>query len=117
MRVVYSLGSNLGDRVAALRTAVSGLAVGDAQLVAVSPVYETEPWGVVGHPDYLNVVAVYEVPDDVAGWLSKTPPVAAVTVRWRLVRSTSTSSPWGISGWSPTTWICRILGLISADSF
>jgi 2-amino-4-hydroxy-6-hydroxymethyldihydropteridine diphosphokinase len=65
MRVVYSLGSNLGDRVAALRTAVSGLAVGDAQLVAVSPVYETEPWGVVGHPDYLNVVAVYEVPDDV----------------------------------------------------
>ena len=60
MRVVYSLGSNLGDREAALRGAIAALAAGDLRLVAVSPVYETEPWGVVGHPDYLNVVAVFD---------------------------------------------------------
>ena len=64
MRVVYSLGSNLGDRQAALRGAIAALAAGDLRLVAVSPVYETEPWGVVGHPDYLNVVAVFDAPDD-----------------------------------------------------
>lgn len=64
MRVVYSLGANLGDRLASLRAAVAGLTGDDLRLVAVSPVYETEPWGVVGHPDYLNVVAVYEAPDD-----------------------------------------------------
>lgn len=64
MRVVYSLGSNLGDREAALRGAIAALAAGDLRLVAVSPVYETEPWGVVGHPDYLNVVAVFDAPVD-----------------------------------------------------
>ncbi len=64
MRVVYSLGSNLGDRIAQLRTAIAGLGADDLRLVAVSPVYETAPWGVVGHPDYLNVVAVYEGADD-----------------------------------------------------
>lgn len=53
-RAFLGLGSNLGDRVRHLREAVDSLrAVG---LVAVSPVYETEP---VGGPDqgpYLNLV-------------------------------------------------------------
>ena len=73
MRVVYSLGSNLGDRQAALRGAIAALAAGDLRLVAVSPVYETEPWGVVGHPDYLNVVAVFDAPVDADAWLVWTP--------------------------------------------
>lgn len=41
-RVVLSIGSNLGDRLAWLQSAVDGL--GDA-VVAVSPVYDTVPWG------------------------------------------------------------------------
>lgn len=63
MRVVYSIGSNLGDRLAHLRAAVSGLSGDDLRLVGVSPVYSTKPWGVGGHPDYLNVVAVYQAGD------------------------------------------------------
>jgi 2-amino-4-hydroxy-6-hydroxymethyldihydropteridine diphosphokinase len=55
-RAFIGLGSNLGDRLGALERAVTLLAaVGD--VLAVSPVYETEP---VGGPDgqdrYLNVV-------------------------------------------------------------
>ena len=41
-RVVLSIGSNLGDRLAQLQSVVDGL--GDA-VRAVSPVYETDPWG------------------------------------------------------------------------
>jgi 2-amino-4-hydroxy-6-hydroxymethyldihydropteridine diphosphokinase len=56
-RALLGLGSNLGDRAAHLRAALDAL---DGKgLVAVSPVYETEP---VGGPDdqgpYLNLVVV-----------------------------------------------------------
>jgi 2-amino-4-hydroxy-6-hydroxymethyldihydropteridine diphosphokinase len=50
---VLSVGSNLGDRRAQLRAAVAVL-----QPVAVSPVYETAPWGGVEQDDFLNVVVV-----------------------------------------------------------
>ncbi|MGS2613041.1 2-amino-4-hydroxy-6-hydroxymethyldihydropteridine diphosphokinase [Micromonospora sp. LZ34] len=52
-RAVLSLGSNLGDRLDHLRTAVRAL--GDTVLV-VSGVYETPPWGDVDQPAYLNAV-------------------------------------------------------------
>ena len=53
MTAVLSLGSNLGDRLAHLRAAVALL-----EPLAVSPVYETAPWGGVEQDDFLNVVAV-----------------------------------------------------------
>jgi 2-amino-4-hydroxy-6-hydroxymethyldihydropteridine diphosphokinase len=53
MSSVLSLGSNLGDRLGFLRM---GLAV--LEPVAVSPVYETAPWGDVAQEDFLNVVAL-----------------------------------------------------------
>lgn len=53
MTAVLSLGSNLGDRLGHLRAALELL-----QPVAVSPVYETEPWGGVEQDDFLNVVVV-----------------------------------------------------------
>jgi 2-amino-4-hydroxy-6-hydroxymethyldihydropteridine diphosphokinase len=44
-RVYLGLGSNVGDRVAMLRTAVQRLAEGGAlRVVACSRLYETEPW-------------------------------------------------------------------------
>lgn len=47
------MGSNLGDRWAHLRKAVAGL----PDVVAVSPVYETDPMGgPAGQPSYLNAV-------------------------------------------------------------
>ena len=60
-RVVLALGSNLGDRLAALQGALDALADPDAlRLLAVSPVYETAPVGGPEQDDYLNAVAVKE---------------------------------------------------------
>ena len=52
-RAFLGLGSNLGDRRATLRAAVADL----PDVVAVSPVYETDPvGGPPGQPAYLNLV-------------------------------------------------------------
>lgn len=52
-RAFVGLGANLGERQAALRSAVEGL----PDVVAVSPVYETSPvGGPANQPAYLNVV-------------------------------------------------------------
>ena len=54
-RAYLGLGSNLGDRLRNLESAVTGLA-GSAgvTVVAVSGVYRTEPVGRPGQPEYLN---------------------------------------------------------------
>ena len=58
-QVVLSLGSNSGDRAAALRGALAALtADGALRVLAVSPVYETVPVGGPPQPDYLNAVLV-----------------------------------------------------------
>ncbi|OBJ47224.1 2-amino-4-hydroxy-6-hydroxymethyldihydropteridine diphosphokinase [Mycobacterium sp. 1423905.2] len=68
-RMVLSLGSNLGDRIAHLQSVVDGL--GQA-VQAVSPVYETDPWGGVVQEPFLNVVLVADDPDyDVQAWLRR----------------------------------------------
>jgi 2-amino-4-hydroxy-6-hydroxymethyldihydropteridine diphosphokinase len=68
-RAVLSLGSNLGDRLAYLQLAVDGLR---DVLVALSPVYETAPWGVTTQPDFLNAVAIGEsLHMDEWDWLSR----------------------------------------------
>jgi 2-amino-4-hydroxy-6-hydroxymethyldihydropteridine diphosphokinase len=55
-RAFLGLGSNLGDRVRFLREAVASLASLD-EVVAVSPVYETDPvGGPAGQGAYLNLV-------------------------------------------------------------
>ena len=54
-RVYIALGTNMGDRWAHLRRAIEH--VRDfIQVDGVSPVYETEPWGGVPQPDFLNAV-------------------------------------------------------------
>lgn len=68
-RVVLSIGSNLGDRMARLQSAVDGLG---ASVRALSPVYETDAWGGVEQGPFLNAVVVAEDPDlDGHGWLRK----------------------------------------------
>lgn len=53
LRAFIGLGSNLGDRRAQLRSAVAGL----PDVVAMSPVYETDPvGGPEGQGPYLNLV-------------------------------------------------------------
>lgn len=68
-RVVLSIGSNLGDRLARLQSVVDGL--GDT-VQAVSPVYETEPWGGVEQGPFLNAVLIADDPAcDGQGWLRR----------------------------------------------
>ncbi len=55
------LGSNVGDRLAALTEALALLdATSGLRLLACSSVYETEPWGVTDQPAFLNLVAGFE---------------------------------------------------------
>jgi len=66
---VLSIGSNLGDRLAHLQGAVDAMR---PWLRAVSPVYETPPWGPVPQDDFLNAVLL--VADAEAGpqdWLDR----------------------------------------------
>ena len=54
MEVGLSIGGNMGDRLAHLRNAVKAIArTPGIELLAVSPVYETEPVGV--KPEYLDM--------------------------------------------------------------
>jgi 2-amino-4-hydroxy-6-hydroxymethyldihydropteridine diphosphokinase len=61
-KVVYSIGSNLGDRLGNVQGAVDALSdTPDVIVVDVSPVYETEPaGGPAGSPQFLNIVVVAE---------------------------------------------------------
>ena len=59
-RAYLGLGSNLGDRAANLQFGLDGLAARAGRVVAISPVYETEPVGGPPQPDYLNAVVAVE---------------------------------------------------------
>ncbi|MFC0116169.1 2-amino-4-hydroxy-6-hydroxymethyldihydropteridine diphosphokinase [Kibdelosporangium aridum] len=50
---VLSIGSNMGDRLAHLQSAVDGLPA-----LAVSSMYETAPWGVTDQDDFLNAIVI-----------------------------------------------------------
>jgi len=68
-RAVLSIGSNLGDRLAYLRSAVTALA---PYLTAASPVFQTPPWGPVEQQPFYNAVLLVEDPE--AGptdWLAR----------------------------------------------
>lgn len=84
MRVVLSLGSNVGDRMAHLR---QGLGVLRAALdvTAVSPVYETEPVGGPEQGRYLNAVLLAEAVDAAAA-LEAAQSAEAAAGRTREVR-------------------------------
>jgi 2-amino-4-hydroxy-6-hydroxymethyldihydropteridine diphosphokinase len=103
-RAVLSLGANLGDRLANLRLAVRGL--GDA-VVAVSPVYETAPWGGVEQPDFLNAVLIVAASGvDEWGWLARARQLEAEAKRVRTQR------------WGPRTLdvdVVTVDGVTSAD--
>lgn len=83
-RAVLSVGSNLGDRLALLQSALDALR---PWLIATSPVYETAPWGPVTQDDYLNAVLVVDDPTaDAAQWLERAQQVEQAAGRARDVR-------------------------------
>ena len=55
--VYVGLGANLGDRELNLRRALGMLAEADCHVLSVSPLYETEPGGVLSQPRFLNAAA------------------------------------------------------------
>jgi 2-amino-4-hydroxy-6-hydroxymethyldihydropteridine diphosphokinase len=77
---VLSIGSNLGDRLAALQTAVDIL-----DPMTVSPVYETAPVGGPSQPSYLNAVVICDL-DAATAWERAQRAEQALgrerTVRW-----------------------------------
>ncbi|MEX2293994.1 MAG: 2-amino-4-hydroxy-6-hydroxymethyldihydropteridine diphosphokinase [Acidimicrobiales bacterium] len=82
-RAFLGLGSNLGDRVTLLRTAVEHL----DSVVAVSPVYETEPvGGPVEQGPYLNLVVELDTALDARGLLGVCRRLEAAAGRVREVR-------------------------------
>lgn len=103
-RAVLSIGSNLGDRLANLRLAVDGL--GNA-VRAVSPVYETKPWGVTDQPDFLNAVLIADSDGvDEWGWLNRAHELERAADRVRTVH------------WGPRTLdvdVITVDGVRSAD--
>jgi 2-amino-4-hydroxy-6-hydroxymethyldihydropteridine diphosphokinase len=59
--VVYlSLGSNVGDRKANLRTAIAALAGAGVRVLRVSSIYETQPVDYLEQPWFLNCVVEAE---------------------------------------------------------
>lgn len=63
---VLSIGSNMGERVGRLRSVLERLG---PRLRAVSPVYQTAPWGGVEQDDFLNAVVIAEADLSPIGWL------------------------------------------------
>jgi 2-amino-4-hydroxy-6-hydroxymethyldihydropteridine diphosphokinase len=60
-KVVLLLGSNLGNRMLYINTALNRLdEEPGSKIVLKSSIYETAPWGFTDQPDYLNQVAVIE---------------------------------------------------------
>jgi 2-amino-4-hydroxy-6-hydroxymethyldihydropteridine diphosphokinase len=58
-RAYVGLGANVGDRAATLEQALELLAA-HVEVVAVSTLRETEPWGYLAQPSFLNGAAAVE---------------------------------------------------------
>jgi len=86
VRAFLGLGSNLGDRRAELNRAVAEL-TRSGDVVAVSPLYETEPVGGPGDQgSYLNVVVELSTTDDPRRLLERCRALEAAAGRVRTVR-------------------------------
>ncbi len=72
-RVYLGLGSNLGDRAATMAAAVALLPIYGLHVETVSELYETEPWGVIDQPRFLNSACVVRT--------SLPPPQALIAVK------------------------------------
>ncbi|CAJ1504743.1 2-amino-4-hydroxy-6-hydroxymethyldihydropteridinediphosphokinase [[Mycobacterium] kokjensenii] len=83
-RAVLSIGSNLGDRLGFLQSAVDGLGTA---VRAVSGVYETAAWGGVEQDPFLNATLIVEDDDcDAPGWLSLAHALEQAAERVRVQR-------------------------------
>ncbi|HEX3796075.1 MAG TPA: 2-amino-4-hydroxy-6-hydroxymethyldihydropteridine diphosphokinase [Acidimicrobiales bacterium] len=84
-RAFLGLGSNLGDRRATLVEAVAQLSAG-GDVIAVSPVYETEPVGGPEQGPYLNLVVELATTDTPQALLARCQALEVAAHRVRTVR-------------------------------
>ena len=100
-RVVLSIGSNMGDRLAHLQSVLDGLG---RAATAVSPVYETDAWGGVEQEPFLNAVVIAEDPLlDGHGWLRRAHEFEDAAGRVREQR------------WGPRTLDVDLVSCVGAD--
>lgn len=59
-KVILGLGSNLGDRFAALARAMDLIREEAGDIIMASSVWETEPWGFDASEQFLNMVIIIE---------------------------------------------------------
>lgn len=75
MAVVYiGLGSNLGNRKENCSRALTALSNNDIIIKKQSSLNETEPWGIKGEPEFINMVAeveTYKTPGELLNLLKK----------------------------------------------
>lgn len=108
-RAVISLGANLGNRLETLQGAIDALEdTPGVRVKAVSPVYETEPWGVEpgSQPTYFNAVVVLKTTlPRPRSWSGRTRSRKPSTVYGTSAgaRALSTSTSWRTPMSSPTT--------------
>ncbi|GAB85354.1 2-amino-4-hydroxy-6-hydroxymethyldihydropteridine diphosphokinase [Gordonia rubripertincta] len=82
-RAVLSAGSNVGDSLGHLRSVVEGFA---DELVAVSAVYATPPWGGIEQGDFLNITLIVDGPSSARQWLDRGNGLEQAADRTREVR-------------------------------
>ena len=70
-RAAVGIGSNKGDRLANIRTAVSMTRERIGEVTAASDVFETPPWGVALQPRFLNACMIVEAEIDPKTLLAK----------------------------------------------
>jgi 2-amino-4-hydroxy-6-hydroxymethyldihydropteridine diphosphokinase len=91
VRAYVGLGANLGDREATLRRAVDDIDKAEGiEVVAVSTWRETEPWGPVEQPPFLNGAAALETDLDARALLD-----VLLDVERRLGRERRVGERWG----------------------
>lgn len=84
-RAYIGLGSNLGDSLGVLRGATARLA-GLGAILAVSPVYETDPVGLEDQPAFLNAVVLLDTTLEPDALLDRLLGIEAEFHRERTVR-------------------------------
>lgn len=57
-QVYFSLGTNLGDKEANLRTALDEIGKRVGKVISLSAFYKTEPWGFVSTNTFVNAVCL-----------------------------------------------------------
>ncbi|GAB3945876.1 2-amino-4-hydroxy-6-hydroxymethyldihydropteridine diphosphokinase [Corynebacterium tapiri] len=102
MRAVLSIGSNMADSHALLRSVVDEFA---DELVAASDLYRTPAWGLEDQPDFLNAVLIVEVDSTPEELLARGQKLEQRADRVRTVR------------WGPRTLDVDIVALGDAPAY